>query len=128
HRTRAQGRGASARNAALHGLVHALHDRVARARRRRRRRDVGGGEDARVPASGGLPVGDHEAARARYTEQLVCREEVAEAPASRGERPPDASEDSRRTPLLHALVIAQDGTTSWLRMAIRAGRRSYALS
>ena len=43
---RAQGHRASARHAALHHLVHALHDGVARAGRRGARRHVGRGEDA----------------------------------------------------------------------------------
>ena len=52
HQSRGQGHGAPHWPAALHHLLHALHDGVARPGRRRLGRHVGGGEGQGIPAEG----------------------------------------------------------------------------
>jgi SAM-dependent methyltransferase len=73
---RAQQHRAPAGHLPLHGLVHALYDGIARARRGGPGCHVGRREDARVPRPGGLRFRPKERARARSPEQLVRGAEV----------------------------------------------------
>ena len=79
HRRRARGRGAPARDLPLHGVLPALHDRVAGGGRRRARRDVGRARGAAHAGRGRLRPRRGAGAPARPDQPLLRRAEGAAA-------------------------------------------------